>query len=429
MLALAIFVAVVMLIPVGLFLVGRIRDPFHPLIFAGVVSFAISPDRLIRHPGGYQELLDASHFNVYLVISLLSMLGLYLGWYYAGRVKNRTLASLQPAAQYSPTAFILVAIICIAIAIPIHFLYRRDSEIDVSGYVKDWGMLWITAAILLVQAFFLTSSKSRILIVPLLLLSLIPPIERFLYYGQRGDTFRVASLAMLAYLMIRRRPSKPVLIVGILALGLLLSTLASTRKIVEDGEAPDRIHAIARVLPKFFNGELTECSQADECVFGAAAVGTVRANHTYGYGLGYTAGLFIQFTPRQIFPNKREWIPEHGGNDIVGIANETGVIVPTGSAPSGFANSFFELGWACPIVWMILGYFYRRHWDRAVEFNDIRHTGLLVAFTMAMLYAITQDVFTAEMNMIDVMIPLVLVYRFARCRTTDEAPALVALSA
>jgi hypothetical protein len=187
------------------------------------------------------------------------------------------------------------------------------------------------------------------------------------------------------------------------------------------------LHAFAHVLPKFFKGELTHCSEADECVFGAAAIDTVRANHSYGYGLGYTAGIFIQFTPRQIFPNKREWILSNGGADAEAIAAQTGVVVPGGSAPSGFAHGFFELGWLCPIAWIVLGYFYRRHWDNATISDDVRHTGLLVAFTMAMLYAITQDIFTAEMNMIDVMIPLVLVYRFARCRT--EAPALVELSA
>ena len=39
---------------------------------------------------------------------------------------------------------------------------------------------------------------------------------------------------------------------------------------------------------------------------------------------------------------------------------------------------------------------------------------------MAMLYAVTQDLLTAEINMLHVLLPLAVVYRFARIRPADE---------
>jgi hypothetical protein len=150
-------------------------------------------------------------------------------------------------------------------------------------------------------------------------------------------------------------------------------------------------------------------------------VTTVENTGRYGKGLGLTVGFVGRFLPRQLFPNKDEYIFFAGGFDFLQLRSETGLKIPFGSAPSGFATGFAELGFLCPIIWIIAGYFYRRFWDKAILLGSIRSQGLLAGYTMAMLYAITQDLLTGQVNLVYVLLPLSLVYYIARAPRVQDS--------
>jgi hypothetical protein len=246
------------------------------------------------------------------------------------------------------------------------------------------------------------------------LVSISPAIDRFVVYGQRGDTFRLAALVTLFYLLRRRRPTKVVFISAAVILGLTMATLQLTRDLVNNGDAPNRISALVKVIPKFFEASDAKVDPGDEDVFGAGSVDIIRQTGEYGYGRTLTIGLVAHLLPRGLFPDKDDWTVYHGDTPKIGSY---------GAARSGFAYGFLEMGWFCWVIWMIYGFIYRRMWDRAIQGGDIRYQALLVGVSVAILYGISQELLTGEINVLYVVVPLILIYRLARARKPD--PALI----
>src|SRR4051812_8024601 len=102
MMSLVIFASIVMLAPFALYILGIIRDPFHPMIFAGALSYFLVPHRLIFNREATLEVADEPFLNPFLVVSIISMLGIYAGWFIAGwrKVKDGRLAPSR--VQYDP---------------------------------------------------------------------------------------------------------------------------------------------------------------------------------------------------------------------------------------------------------------------------------------------------------------------------------------
>ncbi|MCL2646587.1 MAG: hypothetical protein FWD61_06220 [Phycisphaerales bacterium] len=408
------------LAPAALYVIGKIKDPFHPLLFVGTLSYFIAAHRLVVNQKTHFLLLPEDAYAAYVWVALLAVLGVYWGWR-LGRsrvVKQYSLSYWQSEFQIS--YLLLAAMTCTMIGIVICFLIRSDQIVIASathgmGYVADLKLLWITGAILWVQIFILCPQYRSIASL-MFFASLIPPIERFLSYGQRGDTFRVAVILELFYLMRAKRPSKAVFITAAVILGLVLGTLERTRAIVNSGDAKNRFEAISKVIPSFFAQADTIPDTGGEDVFGAAAMRTVQDTGTYGYGRSLTIGLVGRFLPRKFFPDKDAWTTFHGGYDATMIQSATGLTISGGAACSGFAESFLELSWFSPIIWVGIGYLYRKLWDRALA-GDLRFQGFMVGFSIAILYGISQALIVAEVNIIYVLLPLFLIYRVAHTRS------------
>jgi hypothetical protein len=418
MVLIASFFAVLGLGPLFLYLIGKQKDPFHPLIFAGALFYFVCAHRVFTSYTGLLALLPESFYIVYIMAAILSLLGLYAGWWWAGRrYAGRFNASNETSPRYNPSQLMLAATFCAALGTGTHFIFYE--RYDISAYIRDWGMLWISAAILSVQCFII-SRPHRPWAVLVLLISIAPPIDRFLVYGQRGDTFRLAVLVLLAYLMLNRRPSKAVFVTAAFSLAVVLGTLQLTRKIVDRGDATNRFTALREVIPSFFRADVEELSTGEEMVFGSAAIAGIRYTGQYGYGLNLTLGFASRFLPRQLFPDKGAFLQNYGGYHQTTIDMTSGITITQGAAPTGTTNGFTEFSWFCFLPWIIVGYFYRRLWDLATLRPSIVFKGLFAAYTMALIYAISQDLVSFEMYLVYMFIPLPLIYRFARIREADR---------
>jgi hypothetical protein len=328
---------------------------------------------------------------------------MYGGWWLGG-IRRRPLPIVespeQSNLQINPLMF--AAILCTIIGVGVHFVFYEQW--DLSGYLLDLEKLWITAAILWIQIHYL-APRFRPTAIFGFLVAISPALDRFIVYGQRGDTFRLAALVTLFYLIRRKRPTKIVFITAAVVLGLTLATLQMTRDLVASGESTNRITALVKVIPHFFDQAERKIDPGDEDVFGAASVKIIRETGEYGYGRTLTIGLFAHLLPRALFPDKDEWTYFHGQTPKIGS---------WGSARSGFALGFMEMGWFCWLIWMIYGFIYRRMWDRAIQGGDIRYQALVVGVSIAVLYGISQELLTAEINVLYVIVPLLLIYRLAR---------------
>lgn len=426
MTTLAIIVSILMLAPLAMYVFGRIKDPFHPLIFMGAVGYFVYPHRLLAHKVASLELLPESTYIPLLYACGISMIGIYIGWFWAGRNRRTQKIIAKAAAEtprYDMTRWVMFAVLFALIAVPIH-LATVGNEDDYSGYIRDLRMLWIASAIMLVQFICLSRNPTRVLALFALGLSLTPPIERFVNYGQRGDTFRLAAIGAVFYLAWNKRPSKAVFITVGATLILVLATLQLTRDMVKNGEYTSRVDALLNVIPKFLSTEPEHANGSDEYIFGAAGIETIRETGRYGYGTGITIGFIDHILPRFLFPDKDFGVIYHAGYDGEAIRATTGVNISYGSAMGGFAHGFFELGWACPIAWIILAYVYRILWDRMKLTPDPMYQGLFIGYTMAMLYALTQDILTAEVNMLYTFLPLYLIYRLSRVKSVPNPSEL-----
>ena len=417
--------AIVGLIPFGLYLLGRIRDPFHPMIFMGILSTAVVANPLIKNHDEAILILDESLYIQFTVFTLFCVLAMYLGWFWGGRSTTERRDNLA-APELRDGAMLSFGFMCSLVGTSVFYLtYERW---DLTGYLREWAMLWITAAILLVQVMLYSPNRAyRLLASPCLLFALIPPLNRFFVYGQRGDTFRIAVILMLVFFCKKKRPSKPVFIV-VVYFFRHHGHAPDNPGMVENGESINRLDALVHVVPHFFERMQTDRASEDfntgaECVFGPASMATVSETGRYGYGTGLTTGLITRFLPRGDLFDKEHAVFSipHAGYDANAILAATGITIPAGSAFSGFANAFCELGWLGWVVWVLIGYFFCRLWKRAILVSDPRAQGYLAGYFIACLYAVTQDLVTAEVNIIFVFIPLYFIYKFATVKPVFEA--------
>jgi hypothetical protein len=252
LMTLVILASIVMLAPAFLYAINVIRDPFHPLIFVGIISYFIAPHRLLFNSEATFMVLEERYFVSYTIASMISVLGVYVGWFWAGKRNKNDLNPEPLHGQYDVSRMIIFAILFAIIGAVSHYQYKDIGyTTEISGYARDLRGLWIAGAILTIQAIILLPRSTRFPLYLLLGLCIYPAVERFLAYGQRGDTFRLAVLGMLAYLMLKKRPSKVAFISLACGLGMLLATLHFTRAVVANGDAPNRLSAIAKVIPEF----------------------------------------------------------------------------------------------------------------------------------------------------------------------------------
>jgi hypothetical protein len=420
MYALAIVLSIICLCPLFLYLVRKIKDPFHPLIFAGTLFYFICAHRVFTENVHLVEVLPEALYNAYLIASILSVVGLYAGWYWCVRRERKMSPRPVVVHDYHAGLLMCFATLFAGLATTVHFVFYEQYEL--TGWIRDWSALWITAAIICVQV-SIVSAQHRIWAVLVLLIALAPPVDRFLVYGQRGDTFRLAMLVAVAYITLRRRPSKAVFIVAATILALTLATLQLTREIVDDGEATNRFTALAEVIPHFFKRDVVRVDTGEELVFGSAAIASTRSTERYGYGLSWTAGLLVRLLPRPLVPDKYRYFADLAAYDPASIYSAAGVTISSGAAPSGTASGFAELGWLCFIPWILLGYGYRKLWTWSTQRHELFYQALFAGYTMAVLYAISQDLSTAEVNLLYVMLPIPLAYRIARQPKQIESPA------
>jgi hypothetical protein len=407
----------ILLIPAVLYGLGLLKDTFHPLFFVGTVSFSLTVYGVFVNREQSLQFVPAEALIVYLLLVILCFAGFAAGWFYARRRdRGIRMAPLQPPVYRSNLLF-LFAIIFTLVGVPIALYTRNDFS--VTGYLRDFGQLWMVGALLAIQSGLLQPSLRPAAII-LVILCLLPPIDRFLTYGQRGDTFRVALLIVPIFLFYQRRPQRVFFIPAALGLALVLATLVQTRALVYTGEAKNRFDALSKVIPSFVDGKNRQPIQgSEEYIFGSAMVAAARHTNDYDHGFGFLYNLGVRFLPKEYFDKDSLYTAWSPGNYIVHVASDAGYGIPGGSAPSGFAHTFVEFWWFAPLFWALLGFWARRIYLGALT-GDLARQGYFVAFFIIMLYLLSQDLYTSSMNAIYTLPSLFLAYKAARV-TQDES--------
>ncbi len=403
--------ALISLAPLVLYLLGQIRDPFHPMVLAGGIGFGIAGRKLLLDPAPALRCVAGTYLVEFELIAAASLLSLYAGWYRRGRRRGRGAAGGGvPPRAFDPGRLLKAGLLMALLALigNIHFWP--------TGYIRDWGFMQLPAAVVLIQAYML----DRRLLWPAVAgvaAALYWCVHWFFVYGGRGVTGIMLALVAVPFLFRGTRPRKPwVLILGFAA-AVVMMTLAETRSIVGSGRAPNRFAALAVAGGRFLRGGGHEYGPGREFVVGAYCIQTVQKLQNWDYGRVFSDAAVI-FLPHQLFPYKYEWVSRWVAPHVVPMLRRAlGVNkLPGGVAPTGFADAYVQFWWLFPVFWFLLGYFTHRLYAGAVYARRPDYQGYFVAWLVVLLYLITQGIEPAVFQSLFMFIPAWLAYRYARVR-------------
>ncbi len=417
MFAMAVFASIILLIPAALYVGGVIKDTFHPIFFFGTLSFFIAVYGIFTNGDYTERFVSAADVNVYLLVTLLAFAGFLVGWAWAKRRERRAPEKVAVPRQYRPSLLFVWSLVFSAVGVSAALYTRNDFTI--TGYLRDFGTLWLVGALLAIQSALLLPTL-RVAAIFIVAVCLIPPIDRFLSYGQRGDTFRIAMLIIPFFLFYGRRPPRSVFIPAAILLALVLATLVQTRVLVNSGEARNRVDALTKVIPSFFDGVNRKPPQGgEEYIFGTAMVSAARQTGVYDNGVGFIYNTAVRFLPKEYFDKDPLYTRWAIVNYIPYVSWIAGYTIPGGAAPSGFAHAFVEFWWFAPLFWMLFGFVARRIYLRTLT-GDLAQQGYFTAFFVFTLYLVAQDLYAFTLQLIDTLPALWIAYRTARVTQPQE---------
>lgn len=219
------------------------------------------------------------------------------------------------------------------------------------------------------------------------------------------------------------RPRKPWVLVLGFAAAVVMMTLAETRSIVGNGEAPDRIAALLVAGEHFLHGGSRNYGPGREFVMGTAEVQAVQRLQNWDWG-GFLWNVVAVFPPHQLFPNKIQWQTAWGNGPhgyLHSIRVGAGLGFAPGCATAGFSDAFVQFWWFFPIFWFILGHLTHRLYTAAVYARRQDYQCYLVVFFVVLLYLVAQGLEPATFNALFTLLPAWLAYRYARVARVPAA--------
>ena len=412
--------AAVCLAPLACYLTRVIKDPFHPLILIGTLIYFLTTHFPLFHESMVLSYLDPADLARFEWLVLFATLALYGGWFYSRKRNRQRPIPEHHHIEYNSDRLLLLATV-LAIISTVSF-YATYEDTTGSGYARELSYMWVPAAVLATQAILL-ERKHLLPGLIIIFIALSHPVDRFLFYG-RGDTIRMAILTIPIFFL-QKRPKIWNTLVVMVVLTIVISTLTSTRKMVQTGEAKNRFEALWKAGPSFFTEDPTHLTGGEEFIYGTMAMGDLQQTGPYyGRFTALTIAPLIHLLPHELTPWKLDskylaMMPN--GHTWTEFRQEFGIQIQGGSAPTGFTDLFCDQWWFCLVTWFILGYAAHRFYVRALQRGNLKWQGLFVGFIMGMVYLITQEIYFSYLNIIFDMVPLLIAYRHARVVTIDES--------
>jgi len=226
------------------------------------------------------------------------------------------------------------------------------------GYVRDAPLVLFAAALLLLvfEAGKFTS-RSRLLLACVLV---SPWAIQGILGARRGPTFMVfASITVAWYIGRRARPPLAVVAVAGAVVSLLIVFLVLNRGKIYPG-TQEQFDLNVDTFG-------SEADQANEYVYGAAAILNSTQDGGFFWGKRLLAQVIVRPVPRQLWPDKYAdfGVPELEFNAGTALESATDVRATKGSAPGIVADMWLEFHWLAWPALYICGVTYGRCWSNA----------------------------------------------------------------
>lgn len=328
-------------------------------------------------------------------VALLSLLGLLAGWY----LQRKGISAGKPMEWTFITCSSVwrAGLFLLGVALVGQYTFFGQATIDFKNTSNYWYLMFYLGypAVGLCVLAIVKFKTKRLLSKRLLLGALILALMWYhIFNARRGPLFpMVIVLGYLPYLLVRRKPSRTVLVGALAFGGIAMLTLVSMRQFtyapgsVVEWTATDRVDGWDRGLRELSWSAIFEERQGrssdNEFLYHCGAIGTIWQLNDYQYGTGYLE-LLIHWIPRQLWPGKpvlqQGFFQSHWYEEM---PNVMGWGMSNGASYGGVANTFEQFGLLCPMFWYGLGSWAARLYGassrHADEVRSMQYVGFLCA--------------------------------------------------
>ncbi|MBK4728708.1 hypothetical protein JJD41_02230 [Oxynema sp. CENA135] len=365
----------------------RSHDSFHPLIYLGLMFFAlycyIPLDLLYSDLEGLRSFLSIDQLEYVQALNLLGILSLYAGVLCGDGRINRLdysgqLWSLPPVVckRIDRAAIILgvIGVVCYLYGIVsvggITAAYGRSygGGWSTSGYARE-AILLTLPALLWIMTTHVQRRMSK-LDWGWITLFTLPLLIQGLLGARRGPTAMILAAVFIGWHLVRlRRPSLSKLIAGSIALGMLMLFLVTNRSQIYIGSDFNFERGLS-------DSSITKAHSGNEFIYGGGVILDADIRNRYFWGGRYITVFFIRPIPRQLWPSKYQdaadffGIPNletsNAGTGGTALADTVGWAGSVGAAPGIVADMWIEFWWYFVIALYAIGWVYGMSWRKVI---------------------------------------------------------------
>lgn len=328
---------------------------------------------------------------------LLCLLAIHFGWK-AGLIKPKTPAK---AKQYSYGWIWLIGLLLMLTATAVHFSFhgtslQARSGQNFRGSTAYWYMFfWVGYPGLSVSIWALCNMKKSerkpLMTVSLIVFAIF--IFPHIYTARRGPLLpAVIILLFMPAFALKKKPSRVMVTGGLVLAGLAMLTFVQARRFLNNDktwtEAFNTINAEEIIRTKV--SQVGDNEYVNHIYF----VGTLNKTGKWQYGTGHFS-LLLHWIPRKVWQDKPHlgegffWrgqlfddLNAHAGSRSFG----------GGAAAGGFADTFLQYGYATPIFWYILVFYFARLYSAAIYGSHPTHIFSYIAVLSSTHWLISQGI-------------------------------------
>lgn len=322
----------------------------------------------------FPEVIRPEAFVLGQLQPLLSLAGLLYGWHLA---KPRIRRRRRPYRRLE-NRILIWSLGMALIGVGAFGGYMVQSGHEAGGYDYENTSAYVYLLFYvgypgLALAFWVASRSrdaTRIVLFSLTLIALAAFLYPHVSYLRRGPTFPAIMLLLLVPpLATRKAPHRPLYLAGLTLLGVVLLAYLPLRKVIyNEGNWQE---AFASLDVKEAVTERGKNVFDNEYINNCHMIEALADNGKFQYGTGHVS-LFFHWIPSSIWkgkPSLGEGLYSH--EELLGDVGESAgfqLLLGSGAAAGGVADSFVQYGWLTPLFWAGLGWLVSKaYWKGCYE--------------------------------------------------------------
>lgn len=371
-------------------------------------------------------LLEPWMFELGQALALICIMAFLHGWKLALKkgCNKIQLIDKEPTLNYAKMWGLGISTALVAI-VSMQFVGFRDENYNYEGASAYLYMLYHLGypGILACVIASVKDKRYRSYLHKLILFALCFGLTYiFFLSARRGPVFPVVIMLTYGFgLMSAAKPKKLVLVTSIMVVGAAMLVFPLVRNYSEGGMAAWNSESVNALSFEAVTFEKSKQDGDNEALYHMGMVATATALGNYQYGTGYLT-LLTHFIPRYLWQDKPNlgqglfpWTPSL-------MPKVLGWELSSGAASGGVAETFMELGFLAPLLWLALGYAMGR---RFVDVSSTLKRAQFITILAGSHWLVSQGVAAASIPMVIYFFAITMIIKYS-CRPGGAYPNIPA---